>query len=275
MNEVAGSGARVTRSDTPRRRSDRAIRNDGLLVGAAVEAIVDRGVDHVAVRDVASRAGLTTGALYGRFDGVGDLLAEAWAERCGPAFEAVVMLARAVADDGPEAGPIGLVEHPAPELLAASELAVASSRVGELADVVPRDVRRWMRTAGLVEDPRAIGILGYLLGTVLYGAVDPQVRADVPTVLRWLYDGRAAAVAGPDPAPDPVLPVPLAFYGDDPVRDRLLDAAVQVAARSGIQHATLKRIARVAGCAPSFVYSRYDSRDALYADVVEIGRAHV
>jgi len=266
VSEGTATRPRGTRSDAPRRRSDRAIRNDELITSAVVDAIAERGVDHVVARDVAARAGLTTGALYTRFDSVGDLLAEAWAARCGPALREVVALTRAVVDGGASAASLVPFEQPSQSLLAATELCIAAGRVAELADVVPRDLRRWIRADDLAGGAREVGTLAYLLGTVVYGTIDPLVRADVTTIVQWLFDGRAAEPSGP--APEPVLPVPLEFTGDDPVRNLLLGAAVQVVARSGIQHATLKRIARVAGYAPSFVYSRYDSRDALYADVV-------
>jgi len=266
VSEGTATRPRGTRSDAPRRRSDRAIRNDELITSAVVDAIAERGVDHVVARDVAARAGLTTGALYTRFDSVGDLLAEAWAARCGPALREVVALTRAVVDGGAAAASLVPFEQPSQSLLAATELCIAAGRVAELADVVPRDLRRWIRADDLAGGAREVGTLAYLLGTVVYGTIDPLVRADVTTIVQWLFDGCAAEPSGP--APEPVLPVPLEFTGDDPVRNLLLGAAVQVVARSGIQHATLKRIARVAGYAPSFVYSRYDSRDALYADVV-------
>lgn len=47
------------------------------LVGAAVEVFAEKGYDNAGVAEIARRAGLTTGAIYSRFSGKAELLAEA------------------------------------------------------------------------------------------------------------------------------------------------------------------------------------------------------
>src|SRR5690242_154595 len=53
------------------------------LVAAATEVFAERGYDKAGVAEIARRAGLTTGAIYSRFAGKADLLAEAL-RRCAP-----------------------------------------------------------------------------------------------------------------------------------------------------------------------------------------------
>jgi TetR/AcrR family transcriptional repressor of uid operon len=47
------------------------------LVEAAAEVFSERGYDGAGVHQIARRAGLTTGAIYSRFSGKAELLAEA------------------------------------------------------------------------------------------------------------------------------------------------------------------------------------------------------
>ncbi|CAN5511860.1 hypothetical protein BH20ACT2_BH20ACT2_07930 [soil metagenome] len=47
------------------------------LVAAAAEVFAERGYDRAGVAEIARRAGLTTGAIYSRFSGKAELLAEA------------------------------------------------------------------------------------------------------------------------------------------------------------------------------------------------------
>lgn len=47
------------------------------LVAAAAEVFAERGYDGAGVAEIARRAGLTTGAIYSRFSGKAELLAEA------------------------------------------------------------------------------------------------------------------------------------------------------------------------------------------------------
>src|SRR5437899_6727995 len=44
------------------------------LVAAAAEVFAEKGYDRAGVQEIARRAGLTTGAIYGRFTGKAELL---------------------------------------------------------------------------------------------------------------------------------------------------------------------------------------------------------
>jgi len=265
-SEPAVTSACVDRVRQRRGRSARAIRNDERLWAAVTDAIVERGIDRVVARDVVQRCGLTTGALYGRYDSMDDLFADVWLNRAGPAFRDLVTLAARIG--GGEVTPTDADDlgRQSADLRAAGELCILAGRVGELADVVPRDVRAWLLESGIDRDARAAGVLGLLLGTLLYAPVDDAFWPEVPVVLGWLANGGDAEWSGPPP--EPVPPVPIDFDDGDEGRALLLRAATQVAARSGVQHATLKRIGRVAGHVPSAVYHRYTNREELFTDLV-------
>ena len=57
----------------PRTTTNRTSSRDA-LIDAAVEEFAEKGYEATKVSDIAERAGVTTGALYGHFDGKLDLL---------------------------------------------------------------------------------------------------------------------------------------------------------------------------------------------------------
>src|SRR5580698_3548752 len=61
-----------------RTRSARAIANDAAILDAAIGEVLRVGVDHVSLRDVGHRAGLTHGATYARYEDVDELLVDIW-----------------------------------------------------------------------------------------------------------------------------------------------------------------------------------------------------
>jgi AcrR family transcriptional regulator len=59
------------------------------LVAAAAEVFSERGYDKAGVQEIARRAGLTTGAIYGRFDGKAELLLAAIEAHSRSEFDAL------------------------------------------------------------------------------------------------------------------------------------------------------------------------------------------
>lgn len=255
-----------------RARNARAVENDERILSAAAALIVERGVDSFGLRDVAHHTDLTYGALYGRYENVAELLVDVWCRRLGPEVERLVSIAASIAADEP-ASPedIDRITEPQPDLLAAVHLCMVASRIDELSDVVPAQVRSWLEAAGAFAgahaDPMVLGLVGLLLGAVMVAPVHRDGTGPLTAALAWVRAGRACPA--PDgPSPEPTRPLPYDFGGSDPVLEALLQAAVDVVARSGLAQTTLKRIGRVAGYSPSLVYSFYDTRDEMLVDVV-------
>jgi AcrR family transcriptional regulator len=57
------------------------------LLDAAIAVFREKGYDGTGVQEIARRAGLTTGAIYGNFRGKADLLFSAIGARSGPEFD--------------------------------------------------------------------------------------------------------------------------------------------------------------------------------------------
>ena len=66
-------------------RRERTRANDEAILDAAVERIRVAGVDALSMREVADRAGLTSGATYARYENAIELAIDVWTRRCqGP-----------------------------------------------------------------------------------------------------------------------------------------------------------------------------------------------
>src|SRR6476661_8912758 len=57
------------------------------LVAAAADVFAEKGYDRAGVQEIARRAGLTTGAIYGRFTGKAELLHAAIESRTSDEFD--------------------------------------------------------------------------------------------------------------------------------------------------------------------------------------------
>jgi AcrR family transcriptional regulator len=59
------------------------------LVAAAAEVFAEKGYEGAGVQEIARRAGLTTGAIYSRYSGKAELLAEAIGDSASPELDAL------------------------------------------------------------------------------------------------------------------------------------------------------------------------------------------
>jgi AcrR family transcriptional regulator len=78
----------------PSRRSTRGSETRAALVEAAAELFSERGYANVSVRDIAWRAQLTSGAIYGQFRNKADLLTEAIGNRITDELDAQCQLVK-------------------------------------------------------------------------------------------------------------------------------------------------------------------------------------
>jgi AcrR family transcriptional regulator len=78
----------VLRSPAAPRRRQPGVTRDRLLA-AAVDLFAERGYDRVRVRDIAERAGVTTGAIYSHYPDMASLMADAAGRAVDHAVQAV------------------------------------------------------------------------------------------------------------------------------------------------------------------------------------------
>jgi AcrR family transcriptional regulator len=139
------------------------------LVAAAAEVFAEKGYDGAGVQEIARRAGLTTGAIYSRYSGKAELLAEA-IRSC--ANEELDRLFAEHAFEGEltdlltTVGAHLVTREPAPVRAILLEAFVAARRDPEVADVLRDHLsRRATRLHELVDESKAAGLVDAALDT--------------------------------------------------------------------------------------------------------------
>lgn len=191
------------------------------LVTAAAQVFAERGYDGAGVQEVARRAGLTTGAIYSRFSGKAELLAEAIRQFTSHEFDhlfAQHRFAGRVTDLLATVGSHLVTREPSPAQAILLEAFVTARRDPEVAEVLRNHLaERAAQLHALVDESKAAGLvdptldtaamvhfahavgLGFLLFEVI-GAQNPAAEPWDGVITRLLSS------LGPDPA-HPLTPV--------------------------------------------------------------------
>lgn len=139
------------------------------LIVAAAQVFAERGYDRAGVAEIARRAGLTTGAIYRRFTGKAELLAEAIRAFTGDEFDdlfAEHAFEGRVTDILATVGSHLVTRQPAPAQAILLEAFVAARRDPEVADVLRAHLAdRAARLGGLVETAKQAGLVDPTLDT--------------------------------------------------------------------------------------------------------------
>jgi AcrR family transcriptional regulator len=263
-----------------RRRSASSQRNDELLLDAGSAEIVAVGVDRLTMSAVARRAGLTTGALYSRYENVAELAVAVWTARVRDEHRTLLDVAiKGLVERDQSVVLDRLVDElrsPSRHTLLALEFLATARRIDELEEVVLVDVREWLtdwHAGPRSRDPRRRAQVIFTLASV-WGAFLHELpgkrRLDwsyVTKNLRWSFTRQFDDLSRPL-VPDRVGPV-LADTGND-AHDALIDSVATIVARVGFERASATRIARRAGLTAGSIYARYRTKDDLLRHAVEV-----
>ncbi len=272
--------------------------NDERLRDAALAEVVDHGADSLGPTAVARRAGLSTGAVYNRFEDTTELLVDLWTSRCQQAGTDLMNIAMEalLGNDGDAKGDVArrqLVEalaNPSPAVSALIELIVIAHRDEALAEVVIPGGTAMIAGHGVTRsaDPdqraKAALVVSLLLGMLLLDASGVEVEpdwaevepdwAEVEPDWERTFGGMAVRLRQRiEPAGEPeMLTLPELPSGDeiddDPTRAALMLACMEVIGRVGLQRATVTRIARRAGLTHGAIYGLFGSKEELVATAV-------
>ena len=242
---------------------------DERVLDSSVAVICSYGPDGLNLSEVAREAGVTTGAVYGRYESREELLIDVWVKRAGPQIRALLdFAARASAGDAHAvADATKMLAARDRRLSAGFALMVMSSRVDELGEVVLQEVRGWFS-----DTPGWCGALipiAFALGAVGFDSALGAPRRDWGTPLAWVIEAGAPAPrrrrATAAPREDALADLIQASTGD-PVRDALLVSMASIVARGGVARATTARVARAAGYPQSAVFALWPTRADLIAE---------
>lgn len=269
LNSCAIPG-RIREWVSVRARPVSAIRNDSRLIAAAVEVVAESGWDASTLGAVASRAGLTSGAMLTRFEDRSRWGISLWESALWPALESSLSgLSEAITGsfEGFEESMLRFA-LPSPELFSAIEVLIAS----RFDPVMRAPVEGAMGTIfGRFCLPRS-GVSAQeavVAATSLYLAFGLVLASRRPGsgVLRLGDELARYQQALRFPVEPRDLPSDRARHlgispfntGDERI-DRVFDAVVRVIGEVGYQRATFARICRAAGVSTGYIYPRYASK---------------
>lgn len=239
------------------------------ILDSAVAVFRSHGPDSLNLSQVARSAGVTTGAVYARYENREELLVDVWVRRAGPQLRTLLDLTvRAyTGDDKAAAQAAAMLDSRDGCLTAGYLLMVMAPRVDELGEVVLPDMRDWFADSPTWSD--ALIAIAYVLGAVGFDSVLDAPDRDWGAPLAW-----AGALGAPDRHPrgkaaderqDALAELIHAETGD-PVRDAMLVSMASVVARSGLARATTARVARTAGFPQSALFALWPTRADLVAE---------
>ena len=269
-----GRGVMVRMEELPRRRrTARAIQNDDAIRAAAIAVIVDSGWDAMTFSEVARRAKLTVGAVYGRAESKAELGADLWSSTLFPALSVGLNgLAEAIAS-GSVTEVVEVLRSwsdPSDELKAATSLAIAAIFDDDLHEVIGPDMTtlldshcgRLVDRSGPASAASALS-MGGVFGRVL--ASQSDARLSVPgrpaaqrEIDMSLATGRAQALPRL-----PLITLQRTPATNDPHLDLLQMAALVVIGRVGYRRATVARICRLAQVSSGSMFARFESKAEL------------
>lgn len=270
----------------PRAKSKSTQDNDAKILEAGIAEAHAVGLDRVALRAVARRCNLTSGAIYGRYEDVDDFIASLWTERLSqPLFDFLsgAMGAMLGIEGSDSIESVATTVANPPRHLAVGFEALAVGRRNEvLRDEVVDDfsvwAEKWALSGGSDPAERALRVVAFatVMGVATYGFAEPKlndwhlVLPILATAIRTTPTPTSSVKQTDDLDVAQWTPnVEVAPGTGEPLRDALIAATANVIGRTGYERATVSRIGRRAKLTGGAVYTRYDSKDDLIIDTLE------
>lgn len=259
---------------TRRRQTETQQRNAERLLNAMVAETDAHGLDYLRSARVAQAVGLTTGALYSRYENADEMLVALWQERVAEPYLAHVReVVHFVQGALPQQHPVTQqVLNPTPLLRLGAEFSVVATRNDTIGEVVVPALQSTLIELGLRDD--ADPLAGAVIMVAASAAVGTALRSFV-TGTNSGWDGALTALRAAAAHATPLTHVPLTedvpplpINTGNPVRDALLTSAKRVVARVGFKNATITRIARRAGLSTSAIYQLWEDKEAMLDEAI-------
>ena len=273
-----------------RAQSSKAQANTSKVLKGILRNASDKGLDELSISAVAKLSGLTTGAIYGRFEDQNEMAVELWQSVVKQPFKARLMrdvkylnarqhgtLAHEKSDSS-VAEQIALItrDFESPDEIAklGAEFLVVARRNLTIGEVVTPEVTSWFSEFGLSKANNALDNAAIAIG--LSASVGTALRAFVlKSNPNWfaIANGLRTAIADATPTtlpPDAPSPNWINPQTDNPVRTALVNGVAEVVAKSGYASATISRIVRRAGVTNGSLYNLYSDKEALTDDAMQI-----
>lgn len=260
-----------------RARSQRSIENDGRITRAAISVAHKNGIDGLALSEVAKKAQLTTGALYGRFEDNEDLQVHLVTDEIAPKLkmflDSVVGECRESGDSLTLLDYLSLDTRNDPAVALGVESLVAAQRNDALAEILLPDVTTWLESYGIHERVTPVELaknavtLALILGTALHRFVDDefdQWPLALPTLVRGITKSAPSSRST-----DGYSYTSISADTGNAVRDALIMTTADIIGKVGYERTTVARIARRSGLTTGSIYNVYTSKQDLIVDSID------
>lgn len=257
------NGDRIPKSESTRLK----------LLNCAVAEILDNGPDRVGFTAIAKRAGLSTGALYARYENADELLIDVWLHECLPTLREflndAIDASIGVDRNASQLSLTRSINNISPSLAVAVSLMVVSHRNETLAEVVAPSFQRVMSE---LEDrmPHAAMLVSQYFGQLVLIRGTGMNNLDWSRVVRVLSDISAETF-------EPMVPSEVQEFAEGPfnfdlddIDASLFEAVQAVIASVGVDKATISRIARRAAINPASIYMRYEDKEVMLERAIQV-----
>ncbi len=273
-----------------RAASPRVRRTDRALCAASIRVAAEEGWGEFTFAEVARRAGTSRRPLQDRYAGRSELAAATWRESAEPVIRGILLeflassgLLQSEPDRSRLIGVLDDLAHPSLEIQAAVEFLIVAqfddALKAALRETLGDEIARWCAPTDDLRREEAAArafMLSVGLGLVLVARRPGVERIDVERIADVLLRALAnPAPAGPLPDIDsPHFHGPIPFDTGDDVRDRLLQATLDIVGERGYDAATVDAIAQRAGSSEGALFARYPTKVSLYLDASQRQAAH-
>ena len=268
--------------------SQRTNANTVRVLKAIMRNASELGIDELSATRVAKLSGLTTGAIYGRFEDHDEMAVELWQSVIRQPFRARLQRSveylydrHAGSDKKSKSFSSEQISAIAKDFETPDEMAkvgaeflVIARRNLAVGEVVLPEVTGWFNEVGLSRTNEAID--NAAIAIALSASIGTALRAFVmksnPNWLAIANGLRNAATGATSIAlqTKPEQPKWINPETDNPVRTALIHAVAEVVAKSGYANATISRIVRRAGVTNGSLYNLYTDKEALTDDAMQI-----
>ncbi|MEY4417739.1 MAG: Bacterial regulatory protein tetR family [Actinomycetota bacterium] len=236
------------------------------LIQAGIKTIYKSGVDRVSVQAVSEEAKTSRPTFYSYFGDIEGLLAEIWLAK------ADLWLAQ-LANPSKPISKLNNEERVLNQAMA--EIFAASHRIPQVQEVVEPKMAEWWKTLSAqaeMHQLKVFWLIGHRLGTTITKVVDNKVIQSefIEQVLSAIPDdllNKLPKLSLPELATPEVEDVTL--------DTKLLRAAIEIIASSGVEAASMARVARRAQVSTGAVYPRFSKVDTLIESSFEVAISKV
>ena len=150
-----------------RAASQRSTRNAAAVLKAITQECIANGLDGIVASSVAKRAGLTTGAVYSRFENSDEMLIALWENVVAPVFKAYVVdtitAINSATSITEKTEIVSQLEKPSRVVSLGAEFLVVAQRNEVVGEVVIPQISTWLSDAGLHQRNTALKKAGVAL----------------------------------------------------------------------------------------------------------------